>query len=159
MFLGKLTVVPRASLKKVDEWGLFGNEDLGSSLQRSLAEILTFPSASDVLDPKPTDLVLDVAIPKYQSGDYWGVDIAGIGGGFFFWRPIITVHARLYELTSNKTKSVYSVTEKMRWGIYVPRIFSLRALFRIRPVFDKSDMDLLLYQACIKVLERMEKEI
>ena len=159
VLLGKVTVVPRKSLKKIDEWGLFSSEDLNTSLYRSLTEIFSFPSASNVPDPESTDLVLDVAIPKYQSGDYWGVDFGEMGGAPFFWRPKIEVHTKLYELSTNKTKSTFSITEKMRWSAYIPRIFSLRALIRFSPVFDKSDMDLLLCQACIKVLEKVKKEM
>lgn len=156
--MGNLAVVPRTSLTKVDEWGIVSNEDLDAALRKSLVEIFSLPPASEITNPKTSDLVVDVVIPKYQSGDAWSINLGEIGFPVF-WRPKVEVRSRLYELNTNKTTSVFSAVQKMKWRYFLPRLLTWRAFFRFKPIFEKSEIEYLLYQACIKLLNKMNRAI
>lgn len=159
VFLGVLAVAPRADLKRhLDEKGLFEDANLDISLRQSLTEIFSLAPVQSASSPLATDLVLDVVIPQFQSGDAWDVSLGEIGFPIF-WRPKVTVASRLYSLTTQKIKATFSVTEKMKWGQYLSRIISWRAFLRFRPVFDRKDIEYLLYQACGKLLVKMQKAI
>ena len=159
VFLGVLAVAPRTDLKRyLDEKGLFEDANLDTALRQSLTEIFSLSPVQSASSPLATDLVLDVVIPKFQSGDAWDVSLGEIGFPIF-WRPKITVASRLYSLTTQKTKATFLVTEQMKWGQYLSRIISWRAFFRFRPVFDRKDIEYLLYQACGKLLVKMQKAI
>ena len=75
-----------------------------------------------------------------------------------FWRPKVMVACRLYYLKSQKTKSTFSVTQKMPWGELGSRQLTWRAIFRFRPPFDAEDMNRLLYIACQSLLVKLRKE-
>lgn len=159
VYLGILAVALRADFKKnSDQWGLLKSEDLDTGMQQSLKEIFSLPSAQDTNEPTDTDLVLDVIVPKFQSGDFLDISLGDIAFPVF-WRPVITVSSRLYYLKSGKTKATFSVTEKLKWRQYFGRVFSWRSLCRFKPLFDKRDMDLLLYQACHKLLLKMQNDL
>ena len=158
VFLGTLAVVPRTDFKKIDEWGLLENANLDIELKASLVDIFSLPLASQATDPKSTDLVLDVIISNYQSGDAWSVDLGEMGFPIF-WRPKVEVRSRLYYLKTNKIKHVFSAKYKMKWSSFISRLFTWRSFFRFKPLFDKTDMELLVYQACDNLLIKMRKKI
>src|SRR5262245_53800971 len=76
--------------------------------------------ASEVSNPLPTDLGLDVLIPSFQSGALLDAQLGEIGFPLF-WRPKVIVVCRLFYLKSNRTKHVYSVTQRMPWGEFFRR--------------------------------------
>jgi len=157
VFLGTLAVAPRSDIKRhLDQWGMFKDEDLDTSLRQNLQDIFSLPPAESVKDVQNTDLVLDVVVPKFQSGDAWDLSLGEIGIPIM-WRPKITISSRLYYLNTDKTKVTFSVTEKMKFRQYLGRLFTWRAVLRFRPVFDSEDMEYLLYQACHKLLLKMQK--
>lgn len=157
VFLGTVAVVPRRDLKRfLDQRGMLHDENFDTSLHTTLQEIFALPSVSDVAAPTSVDLGLDILIPSFQSGDYWDVSL-GVMDFPIFWRPKVTVTSRLYYLKSAKTKHTFSVTQKLGWGQFLSRVFTLRALFRFQPMFDTKDMDRLLYLACQKVLNKLRK--
>lgn len=157
VFLGTLAVVPRTDIKRhIDQWGMLNDSNLDIPLHVTLQEIFALPPASKVTLPTSTDLALDVLIPSFQSGDYWEVSLGEIGIPIF-WRPKIIVAARLYSLKSKKTKRTFTVTQKMPWGEFVGRLFTWRAVFRLRPTFDAEDMNRLLYFACHSLLDKLRK--
>ncbi len=159
LYLGTIAVAPRSDLKRhLDEWGVWGREDLDTSMLESLQELFELPLASEVKDPKEIDLVLDVIIPKFQSGDMWDVSLGEIGFPIA-WRPKIEIGARLYRLQTKKTVYTATVLVKMSWREYFARLFTLRALFRFRPMFDSSDMRRLLYIACNKLIIKLHKAV
>lgn len=159
VFLGTLAVTSRTDLKRhLDEYGLFEDANLESALRESIREIFPLPSAQGVESPLATDLVLDVIIPKFQSGDAWDASLGDIAFPIF-WRPKITVASRLYYLKTKETKATFAATEKMGWGQYFGRIFTWRAFLRFKPVFDRNDIEHLLYRACEKLLAKMKKSI
>jgi hypothetical protein len=156
-----LVVVPRAGIKPhFDQWGTFQREELETPLRTTLQEIFSLPPASEVRDPLPTDLGLDVFIPSFQSGDFLNVSLGDIGipvFWIFLWRPKVTVTCRLYSLQTRQTKATYSVTKKMRWRDYVRRLFTVQALFRFRPLFSADDLNYLLGLACHSLLHKLTK--
>ncbi len=86
------------------------------------------------------------------------VDLGDIGFPLF-WRPKIEIRSRLYNLKTDKTKMTFSITEKMGWEKYFGRVFSVRGVLRFRPMFDRHDMEHLLYQGCLKLLVKMQNKI
>jgi len=160
VFLGMIVIVPRTGIKpRFDQFGVFGNEELDTSLRATLHEIFSLPLASEVHAPLATDLGLDVFIPTFQAGGVWNLSLGGDIPIFFpfFWRPKITVTCRLYYLQSQRTKRAFSVTKKMRWREFLGRQFTLRALFNFRPTFDSEDMNRLLKLACHSMLDKLTK--
>lgn len=160
VFLGTLVVVPRSDIKRhIDQRGWSRREDLEIPLQTNLRETFSLPVASEVSDPLPTDLGLDVYIPSFQSGDAAGfsLDLGVPIFWIFLWRPKVTVTCRLYYLQSQETKDVYSVTQKMPWREYASRLFTWRAIFRFRPIFSAEDLNRLLDLACHSLLNKLAK--
>lgn len=137
---------------------MFKNEDLDFSLRQNLNEIFVLPSVAEIECPKNNDLVLDVAVTRFQSGDAWNF-LLGSYEIPLFWRPQITVSARLYYLKSQKTKSTYTITEKIKWRDYFDRLLTLRALFRFRPLFDAKDMEHLLWKASHSLLLKIQNTL
>ena len=157
VFLGTVAVTDRTDLKRHLEGNDFSGLPLDATLRRALAEILTLPPANCVEKPLPTDLVLDVWIPKYQSGEVVDIDLGEVGIALL-WRPKVTVASRLSSLVTKRTKANFSITEKMKWGQYLGRVFSWRSLSRSQP-FVREDMEYLLCQACLKLATRMQKVV
>lgn len=156
VFLGAIGVADRTDLKRhLEQEGNSANEPLDSALHRALTEIFTLQPADEVEDPQSSDLVLDVWIPKYQSGEM-------LHGYFFdasillFWRPKVTVSARLSSLVTKQPKRIFSVTEKMRWKQFLGRI--LWAIGGAQPIV-RQDMDHLLCQACVTLLTKIKKAL
>ena len=158
VYLGTLAVLPRSSFKKIDELGLFHNENLDRSLHDNLKEIFSLPGIESNEEPRPTDLALDVFISNYQSGGELSVSLGEIAFPFY-WRPKVEVRTRLYEIKSRNIKSIFSVTEKLPWLRFFSRMLSLRAAFSFKPFFDKHDMEILLYKACQKQLIKLKNKI
>lgn len=159
VFLGNLAVAPRTGIKKhFDQWGAFESADLDSSLSMNLKSIFSLPLASEVDSPRKTDLVIDVVVTKFQSGDAMEWSMGDISFPVM-WRPKVSVSSRLYYLVSGSTKSTFTQTQKMKLTQYLSRMLSWRAFWRFRPAFDSNDLEYLLYQACSKLLMKMQKEI
>ena len=155
VFLGSLVIVPKGDEKRfLEGLDILQARNLDTNLLDNLKEIFILPPASQVDDPRDTDLVLDVMIPQYQSGEILDAELTPV-----FWRPHITVNARLSYLKSGKIKSTLSVQEKAGWGQFINRLMSWRTLFRLRSLYDEKDMELLLYKACHTLLLRMRKTI
>lgn len=159
VFIGTLAVVPRTDIKRYfEDNNSFKDTELDMTLHQNLVDIFSLPHAKNVTSPMTTDLVLDVVIPKFQSGNILDASLGDIGFPVF-WRPRITLTARLYSLTSQKTKSCFWVTEKMGWRQYFRRIFSWKVLFLLKPAYDQQDIELLLYQSCKKILWKIQKSL
>jgi len=157
LYLGSIVVAPRSNIKRyLDEWGVCGREDLDSSLRQSLEEIFELPPAIGALDPEDTDLVLDIVVPKFQSGDMWDVSL-GVVGFPIAWRPKIKIGSRLYKLKTGETIHTATVLVKMPWKEYFSRLFTWRAFLRFKPMFDSSDMNQLLHAACLELLIKLRK--
>ena len=158
VYLGVMAVMPRSSLKKIDEWGLKGYEALEGPLYYSLQEIFSLPSIDSIQDPRESDLALEVFISNYQAGEVLDFNLGEIGLPIF-WRPKVEVKSRLYVIKTKEVKSVITINEKLKWRDFISRMFTWRAILRLQPVFDKNDMQMLLYKACEKHLIKLRKEI
>lgn len=158
VFLGAITVADRTDLKRhLEQEIVVDDEPLDSALRRALAEIFSLPPANGIEDPLSTDLVLDIWIPKYQSGGLVNMNL-GDAGIPLLWRPKVTVSSRLYRLANKKTRAILSVTEKMKWRPFLGRIFSWRGLFGSQP-FVPEDMEYLLCLACAKLLTKVQRAV
>ena len=158
VFLGKLSVAPRTDIKQhLEDWSWQPQENLGIHLQSSLENIFTLPMASDAKSITKQDIAIDVIVQKYQSGDFFSAH----GGGFsfpVFWRPNVTVSARLYYLKSKKVKSTYTIKEKYPWGGYLEKLLQPQAFLGLQPSFNSKDLEHLLDQACYKLLLKIRTE-
>lgn len=155
VFLGAISVHQRTDLKRhLEQEGHGESESLDEALRRTLMEIFSLPPAASVEDPSATDLVLDVWIPNFQSGEVVNMDI---GEGFIplLWRPKVTVSSSLYSMVTRKPKASFVVTEKMQWRRFLGRIFSWRVFSS--QIFERADLELLLFQACAKLVTKMKK--
>ncbi|WP_370977852.1 hypothetical protein [Agaribacterium sp. ZY112] len=159
LYLGSLAVAPRSDFRRhFDEWSAFGKEDLDSSLRAQLIEIFELPLASTISQPTDTDLALDVVVPEFQSGDILDVALGDMGFPLA-WRPKVDVAARIYKLDTGKTIHTASVTAKLGWKQYFSRLFTWRAFIRLKPMFDSSDLNLLLQRACLELLSKLRKAV
>lgn len=159
LYLGVVAVMPRTDIKRYfDEWGILDRADLDTELRASLNQALDLPSASDITNPTDSDIGIDILVPRFQSGDALSVDLGEIGFPLM-WRPKVEVASRLYSLKTGRTLDTFSSSAKLRWRPYFLRLFSWRYLFGLRPMFDASDMELLLYQACYQLLTKMRKAL
>lgn len=158
VFLGAISVYERTDLKRhLEQEGLGESEPLDEALHRTLTEIFSLSPAASVEDPSSTDLALDVWIPKFQSGEMVYVDLFDTSITLL-WRPKVTVSSRLYFMTTRKTKATFQVTEKMQWRHFLGRVFSWRGLFGWQP-FARQDLELLLFQACARLVTKMQKSV
>lgn len=159
VFLGTIAVAPREHVNKLfDRWGMLQSEALGRTLCVRLEDLFSLPKAAEVEDPNASDLVLDVIVPKFQVGGMFDFS-AGDVSFPIMWRPKITITARLYYLTTGQIKSMYTVTEKYSSTAFLKRVFSLRAIFNHKPVFDADDLEYLLYKACHKLLAKIMNKV
>ena len=159
VYLDKMVVAPRDDFYKIDDWGLFKSEDLEEGIRDKLDGIFSLPHISTRADAKKTDLALELMVLKVQGGEFESADFGSLGGFLIFWRPKIEVAARLYNIASGKTHSSFKAKEKMPWGTYFTGVFSLRGVFRYKPIFGVNDLEPILYKACEKLLINMVKAV
>lgn len=153
VYLGKITVVPRSYLRRGLENSLYTGESLEDSLNTHLNEIFDMPLVGECISPNKTDLAIDVIIESFQSGNYLEMH-AGEFSLPVAWRPKINIASRLYNISTGKTKSCVLVTIRLPWKEYFSRLFTWRAIFGFRPMFDADDMKILLSRACLQLLQK-----
>ena len=83
----------------------------------------------------------------------------GTSGIPIFWRPKIKLVSRLYNINHRKTVKTFSVSKSVTWREFIAKQFSLRGLFRWGPLYHNEDMEILLYQACLELIDKMRKAI
>ncbi len=154
-----MSVLPRTCFKKFYETGFYNEEEIDLELRNSLEEVFTLPLASEVLEPLNTDLVLDVYVPNFQQGAGGNVELGTLGGFAFFWRPKVSVKARLFNLKTKKTKHIFSSTEVITGWRFVNGILSLKHFFGLSAAFNKNDMNELLYKACNNILIQIQNKL
>lgn len=158
MYLGALVVVPRDQIKAMDQWGCFDYQDLEGGLRKSLADIFCLTPVCEREDARSDDLALEVVVAHFQGAEFWSIDT----GSFripYFWRPKVHLKARLYFIDTMKTKASCEVLLKLSLSQYFSRLLSWNGLFRFRPLFGEQDMNLLLSEACLKLLRKMAKSM
>ena len=127
-------------------------------MRKKLEEVFCLHSISSIAEPKKSDVGLDVVIVTLHGGDAFTVNF-GTAGIPIFWRPKIKLVSRLYNIKQNKTIKTFSVSKSVTWREFIANLFSLRGLFRWGPLYHNEDMELLLYQACLELLDKMRKAI
>lgn len=161
VFLGTLEIIPRKDFKRYfEEWSMERRNETTLKLYGYLDEFFELPLASEIIEPRRTDLGLDVTILKYQLGLLTDVQLGYIGFPLI-WRPKIIIQSRLYNLETNRTNKIYKVTQKMLWSTFVNRFFSWRNLFsfRLSVVLAEEDLKYMLYQASIKLMNKTRESI
>jgi len=159
LYLDSVMVIPRNEWKTFDEWNwIKRKEDFEQNARQKLEMLFDFPHVSTAENTGKKDIALEVALLKIQGGEFNALDF-GIGAIPIFWRPKVSLKARLYRIESGKTVSTFSVTEKTSWKYYLLRVISLRGIFRYKPLFDQQDIDTLLHKACTRLIKQMSKKL
>ncbi len=162
VYLGTITVVPRADFKRYFEHDYpypipVANLESEEKITDGLAEIFALPLASEAQSPTSSDLVLDVVVPHFQLGHVILEDL-GKFPLFLFWRPRIEVRSRLRSFKTQKPIATFAVKEKLPWGEFVKQ--STRVKFvPILSLRRQADMDNLLNQACVRLIKKMVAKI
>lgn len=128
LYLGTTAVVPRSAIKKLLEGDFLpGTDDLDVSLKQKLEQIFDLSKATDLKDPKDTDLGIDVIVTNYLLGPSGGyIDVIDVP---IFWRPKIEVAARVYKLCDGRTVYATRSVKKLSFKEYFSRILSFRGFF------------------------------
>jgi len=161
IFLGNLAVVPLSDFENcAEQWTMFGtqNQDLDQVVLKDLEALLPLPAVSEIKDPRSNDFALDVMIPSFTMGEFGMEEIFDIPIGLF-WRPKVRVAARLYNIKTGKTKRRFAVLQRMGFRTYLNRAFSLRGVFRYKPLFEPKDLEHLTGAACYKILSDVQKHL
>lgn len=159
VYLGSLVVAPSDSwFSESDGWGIFKSIDLEGGLRESIENMIELPRSKDIASHKDSDLALELAVVEHKGGEFYAFSSSGILLPIF-WRPKVNVKARLYNIKSGKTFAVASSKKTISWGKFFNLAFSLRGLFRLTPLFNNKDMELLLCLASIDVLQILKKKI
>lgn len=151
VYLGSTVVVTRTEFFKSDQEGLFKSFDLESELRGKLREALSLPLVEARIEPQKTDLALEIVIVGYRGGEF------DFELPLLMWRPKIEVKARLYCIETGKTTKSVIAKEKVSWKQFFGKIISLNGIFRYKPLFGVQEMEILLYQCCIKALKKLTK--
>ena len=159
VFLGALAVAPRKDLKRWLEDGvLFGGGDMDASMRTFLTEVFPLPAAESVAEPRDNDFAIDVVVLHFQSGSTMLID-ASRAVIPVFWRPRVEVRSRVYRLSTGETVKTFAATQKMPWPEFAWRSVKPEVLVDIVTPFGASDLQILLYKACLKLLAKMDKAV
>ena len=168
IFLGALAVAPRSDFKRYFEYtrthgpfdleGWLNPKDIDTELRTALTDLFALPPVSCRETPRDSDLALDVIIPEFQAGQFLPIN-AGPVLVPIMWRPKVKVGARLYVIDTGETRSTHTVSEKLRWRETCRRVLSPKAIFWGSPAFSADDTKRLFYAACIKLLERVKRDV
>lgn len=159
MFLGSLAVAPRDDFKRWFESKIrYGVSDMDAAMRQSLQEVFPLPSIDSVTEHQDGDLVLDVVVLHFQSGSTFVLD-SGVPFLPIFWRPRVEVKSRLYKLKTGETVQTFAAKQKMPWREFTSRSLNPELAFGISQPFDSNDLKVLLYKACLKLLEKMDKAV
>jgi hypothetical protein len=158
VYLGSLAVVSAGKLANLENiFSLQGNS-LHAHMRDKLEEIFCLHNVSSIKEIKSSDVGLDIVIVTLRGGDAFTVDW-GNGGLPLFWRPKITLVSRLYNLHTQKTLKIFNVSQSVTWKAFFIKQFSFRGLFRWGSLYDKEDMEILLFIACLILIDKMRKAI
>jgi hypothetical protein len=157
LFLGTIAVAPRRDfLRHLEDLPLLAPAPLERALHARLVELICVPAVSSADAVRPSDLAFDVVVQGYQFGG--SADVAlGLHGFSMFWRPKVRVAARLFYAQSNKTKTTFTVTERMPWSAYMSRMLSWKVLLGLARLSHRSDLERLLESASQKLLDKVHR--
>ncbi len=155
IYLGTISVAPRSKTRVfLDGLTWRDSEKVPYELRDALIELFALPSVNTRDKPRKSDLVLDILVPDYRlGGDVFVTTDWGVLS--FFWRPKVTVAARLVQIETDKIRRTFKATQALSW-----REFALR--FFLQP-FQSSPLDgdvkILLYKASTKILLEIKKTL
>lgn len=158
VYLGSLAVVNDSNISKIESFFSITGNSLQDHMCEKLEEIFCLHSISTIKEPKKSDIGLDVVIVTLHGGEAFTVNL-GTSGIPIFWRPKIKLVSRLYNINHGKTVKTFSVSKSVTWREFIAKQFSLRGLFRWGPLYHNEDMEILLYQACLELIDKMRKAI
>ncbi|EHR1165327.1 hypothetical protein L3I74_004528 [Vibrio parahaemolyticus] len=148
VYLGSLAVVSEDNISKVESFFFFRNGLLEDYMRRKLEEIFCLTSIQSIQETKPSDIAMDVVIVTLHGGEASFINLE-TGGIPIFLRPKIKLVSRLYNLKSGKTIKTFKVYQSVTWLEFI-------SSFRLN---KNQDMELLLYQASLKLLDKMRKYV
>ncbi|MER2494895.1 hypothetical protein ABS858_02205 [Vibrio neptunius] len=158
VYLGSLAVVSEDNLSKIESFFSFSGSSLQDHMRCKLEDIFCLTSITSIQETKPSDIGLDVVIVTLHGGDAFAIGW-GTGSIPIFWRPKIKLVSRLYHLKSGKTIKTFKVSQSTTWREFASKLFSIRGLFRFGSLYNNQDMEVLLYQASLKLLDEMRKSV
>lgn len=158
LYLGAIVVVPRNELKRFDEWGFFKGEPLDDEIREKFEQLFSLPRIPEGKAVNDTDLALEIVVPNIQGGEFTSAQISPFDIPIF-WRPKVSIKARLFFINSKKTKASFEVNEKMPWSEYFSRVLSIRGIIRYKPLFDAKELEPMVYKACSKLIYQMSKAV
>lgn len=158
LFLGALSITTgRNLIRHLERLPDGAPPALDRALLVELAELLPFPMAATVEAPRSTDMAFDVVLQGYRFGSATDLSLGTVGLPMY-WRPKIRLAARLYHLQSNKTKTMFHVTQKMPWSGYLSRVLSWRVLMGLEYPGRRGDIEALMRQASEKLVTQLRDE-
>lgn len=150
IYRGTIEVVDREGLiKTMDESGALRSGAFKERLLAALDEIALLQECPDAADAADDDLALDIRVPSYLAG------AALFGDLPIFWRPKVTVMARLRNLRSGETVFYSEATKRMPWKEFIPAAISFRRAFSLGPQFTEDDLEPLLLRACEEAIVKL----
>ena len=158
VYLGSLAVVSESKLSNIEQLFTFNHDYLHDHIREKLEEIFTLDSIPDTEYQRKSDIGLDVVIVTLRGGEAFAVNW-GTGALPLFWRPKIKLVSRLYNLQSKRTIRTFKVSQSVSWKEFFLKLFSFRGIFRFGSLYDYKDMELLLYQACLELIDKMRKVV
>jgi hypothetical protein len=151
IFLGKIAVDSGNDIKRFIETIVWVPEsNLDTELHRQLSEIFSFPKISSESIFQKNDLCIDVFLSSFHTGGGISIDWLPI-----FWRPRLTLLARLHNVRSGKILGIVKVTENSSWREFYSRSIEWRRLLNISENFDKNDMMVLVSRASPRLLRKV----
>jgi len=127
-------------------------QNLHGHLRQQLEEIFYFPEISPLDQHLDRDMGLDVVVPVFHTGGSASFDSIPL-----FWRPRVSLCARLYYLKTGEILRVFKVTEKAKWNEYLTRTFEWRQMFGFSETFRKQDMEILVSRGSVRLLQEIAK--
>ena len=156
IYSGILAVAPNDRITSIESFFSFGFSNLDDSVREQLNQIFEFKAFSEVSEPSPHDLVLDVIVVCLRGGDMVSFNFDGFGFPLL-WRPKIKLVSRIYNAKSKKTLKVFRVSQSITWREYFSRLFSFKGIFSLGPLYSDEDMEYILGKASINLLMQVKK--
>ncbi len=128
---------------------------VNEALLEALAEMIALPAVSTVDALRATDMAVDIAVQSYRSGSATDFSLGPIEVPLF-WRPRVKLAAKLYGLQSRQTKTMFQVTQCMPWSAYFSRLLHWRVLVGFEHPARRGDLDVLLRQATVRLIAKVQ---
>jgi len=152
VYRGTIEVVDRKGLiRTLDESGVLRSGTFKERLLAVLNEIVSLPDSPDLADARNDDLALDLRVPAYVAGAAFFGDLP------IFWRPTVTVMARLRHIETGNTAFYAKVTNRMPWKQFISAAISFRRAFSLGPQFTEDDLEPLLLRACHEAIGKLSR--